>query len=123
MLGVTMEESGVTKVITIRLEGEKEVIEKAVSDEYFEEEDVPPEEGVIIPPRPARRHREGDAPQQDSSGETPDGEVSQNDDSGEEPEPVKEIETEVDAEPDQPDIAEQQDMADQPDAEEQPEDD
>ena len=33
MLGVTMEESGVTKVITIRLEGEKEVIEKAVSDE------------------------------------------------------------------------------------------
>jgi chromosome segregation protein len=123
MLGVTMEESGVTKVITIRLEGEKEVIEKAVSDEYFEEEDVPPEEGVIIPPRPARRHREGDAPQQDSSGETPDGEVSQTDDSGEEPEPVKEIETEVDAEPDQPDIAEQQDMADQPDAEEQPEDD
>ena len=57
MLGVTMEESGVTKVITIRLEGEKEHMEKTVMDENFEEEEVPPEEGVIIPPRPARRIR------------------------------------------------------------------
>ncbi len=61
MLGVTMEESGVTKVITIRLEGEKEVIDSSVSAEYFEEEDVAPEEGVVIPPRPTRRTRDGEA--------------------------------------------------------------
>lgn len=60
MLGVTMEESGVTKVITIRLEGEKEIIDSSISDEYFEEEDVAPEEGVVIPPRPPRRVRESE---------------------------------------------------------------
>lgn len=55
MLGVTMEESGVTKIIAIRLEGEKEVIQRAISEEIFEEEEVPPEEGIVIPPRPPRR--------------------------------------------------------------------
>lgn len=56
MLGVTMEESGVTKIIAIRLEGENEVIQRAVSEEKFEEEDVPLEEGIVIPLRPPRRN-------------------------------------------------------------------
>ncbi|MDR2897214.1 MAG: AAA family ATPase, partial [Spirochaetaceae bacterium] len=56
MLGVTMEESGITKVITIRLENESGIV--AIPDpEPFEEEDVAPEENVYIPPHPPRRHQ------------------------------------------------------------------
>lgn len=58
MLGVTMEESGVTKVIAIKLENEAERKEESLPNvESFEEEDVPPEEGVVVPPHPPRRHR------------------------------------------------------------------
>ena len=55
MLGVTMEESGVSKVITIRLE---EGAGLYIPDpEPFEEEEVPLEENVVIPPHPPKRVR------------------------------------------------------------------
>jgi len=58
MLGVTMEESGVTKVITIRLENEKDGKLETLPDiENFEEEDVEPEDNVVIPPHPPKRTR------------------------------------------------------------------
>ncbi len=61
MLGVTMEESGVTKVITIKLENENERKEEQLPNvESFEEEEVPPEEGVVVPPHPPRRQRQTD---------------------------------------------------------------
>ncbi|MCL2244453.1 MAG: AAA family ATPase [Treponema sp.] len=57
LLGVTMEESGVTKLITARIKHEELVIEDEPepqsdlwdTDEIFEEEDVPPEEGRELP--------------------------------------------------------------------------
>ncbi|MGP1576898.1 MAG: chromosome segregation SMC family protein [Treponema sp.] len=58
MLGVTMEESGVSKIIAIKLDSDIELIkrEEAVEEqEAFEEEDVAPETDVYIPPRPPRR--------------------------------------------------------------------
>ncbi len=54
MLGVTMQESGVSKIMTMRLD--KEITPEAEETEKeFIEEDVPPEENVYIPPRPAKR--------------------------------------------------------------------
>jgi chromosome segregation protein len=58
LLGVTMEESGVTKLITVRLENDELAIsdgpapqsELWETDAKFEEEDVPPEEGRQLPP-------------------------------------------------------------------------
>ena len=56
MLGVTMEESGVSKVITIRLENEGGTSnEKIPFIEPFEEEDVPLDEEVYMPPHPPKR--------------------------------------------------------------------
>ena len=53
MLGVTMEESGISKVITIKLEeGAKVYIP---DPEPFEEEEVEEETGIIIPNHPAKR--------------------------------------------------------------------
>jgi chromosome segregation protein len=57
LLGVTMEESGVTKLISVRLENEELVIAEGYqsqselwdTDSKFEEEDVPPEEGRQLP--------------------------------------------------------------------------
>ena len=54
MLGVTMQESGVSKVMTMRLDKEISA-EPDESGKEFIEEDVPPEENVYIPPRPAKR--------------------------------------------------------------------
>lgn len=54
MLGVTMQESGVSKVMTMRLDKEISA-EPDESEKEFIEEDVPPEENVYIPPRPAKR--------------------------------------------------------------------
>ncbi len=54
MLGVTMEESGVSKVITIKLEENGKII--LPDPEPFEEEDVPPETDVYIPPHPPKRN-------------------------------------------------------------------
>ncbi|CEM61375.1 chromosome segregation protein SMC [Treponema phagedenis] len=57
MLGVTMEESGVSKIISIKLDHESELLRKAAIDsaDDFVEEDVAPEEGVVIPPHPPKR--------------------------------------------------------------------
>lgn len=58
MLGVTMEESGITKIIAIKLENESEKRDANLPDvENFEDEDVAPEENVIIPPHPPKRVR------------------------------------------------------------------
>lgn len=59
LLGITMEESGVTKAVTIKIENENgSVSVVTVPDEDFQEEDVPPEENVYIPPRPPKRNHE-----------------------------------------------------------------
>lgn len=56
MLGVTMEESGITKVIAIRLENDAVREEERLSDtQPFEEEDVEPESDIVIPPHPKKR--------------------------------------------------------------------
>jgi chromosome segregation protein len=56
LLGVSMEESGVTKMIAIRITGEEEAratamaAEAAALSEHFVEEDIEPEEGRELPP-------------------------------------------------------------------------
>ncbi len=57
MLGITMEEFGVSKVIAIKLDAETEAESKEVSfeSEAFVEEEVEEEEGVYIPPHPPKR--------------------------------------------------------------------
>jgi chromosome segregation protein len=52
LLGVTMEEFGITKVISVRLEhGEQAVIAEPQDEEFpFEEEEIEPEEGRELPP-------------------------------------------------------------------------
>ncbi len=55
MLGVTMEESGISKVITIKLEENGRIV--LPEPEPFEEEDVAPETDVFIPPRPPKREK------------------------------------------------------------------
>ncbi|MDR1785601.1 MAG: AAA family ATPase [Spirochaetaceae bacterium] len=58
LLGITMEESGVSKLFSIRIdEREKEL---PFNRGPFEEEEVEPEAGVVIPSRPPKRQR-GDA--------------------------------------------------------------
>jgi chromosome segregation protein len=61
MLGVTMQESGISKIIALRLDDDIDKIKKNINDdtEPFIEEDVEPEQGVYIPPRPAKRENEG----------------------------------------------------------------
>ncbi|MDR0403205.1 MAG: AAA family ATPase [Treponema sp.] len=51
LLGVTMEESGITKLISVRLEHEEEAVTNrdALPEEEFVEEDVEPEEGRELP--------------------------------------------------------------------------
>ncbi len=57
LLGVTMEEFGVSKIITIRLEtdGKGGGSLKLPESAPFEEEDVEPEKDVYIPPHPPKR--------------------------------------------------------------------
>ncbi len=56
MLGITMEESGVSKVIALRLDQDiKRGADIDRSSADFVDEEVPEEEGVVIPPRPSRR--------------------------------------------------------------------
>lgn len=56
MLGVTMEESGISKTIALRLDQDIKVGADIHDEEVeFEEEDVEPEKDVYIPPRPPKR--------------------------------------------------------------------
>lgn len=58
MLGITMEESGVSKIIALRLDEDIQrgsEIDKSQDD--FRDEDVPDEEGVVLPPRPPKRNK------------------------------------------------------------------
>ena len=59
MLGITMEESGVSKIIALRLD--EDIKRGAVIDhnqDSFVDEDVPDEEGVVLPPRPPKRDKQ-----------------------------------------------------------------
>lgn len=56
MLGISMEESGVSKILGIRLsEVANPNADETENTEEFIEEDVPPEENVYLPPRPPKR--------------------------------------------------------------------
>ena len=56
MLGITMEESGVSKMIALRLDEDiKRGAEIDRSQDDFVEEDVPDEEGIVVPQRPPKR--------------------------------------------------------------------
>ena len=58
MLGITMEESGVSKIIALRLD--EDIKRGAIVDhnqDNFVDEDVPDEEGVVLPPRPPKRDK------------------------------------------------------------------
>jgi chromosome segregation protein len=57
MLGVTMEESGVSKVIALRLDTDIKINQppEDIPEAPFIEEDVEPEKGIYMPPRPPKR--------------------------------------------------------------------
>lgn len=56
MLGITMEESGISKIIALKLdENIKLGSEIDNSQTNFEDEEVPEEEGIVVPERPSRR--------------------------------------------------------------------
>ena len=57
MLGITMEESGVSKIIALRLDEDiKRGVPNETANDDFKDEDVPDEEGVVLPPRPPKRN-------------------------------------------------------------------
>ena len=60
MLGVTMQESGVSKIVSISLDKSIPTDDSFDDHEEFIEEDVPAEEGVVIPPRPQPRIHNAD---------------------------------------------------------------
>ncbi|MBR1404497.1 MAG: AAA family ATPase [Treponema sp.] len=55
MLGVTMQESGVSKIVAISLDKSISTDDSFDETEEFIEEEVPQEEGVVVPPRPEPR--------------------------------------------------------------------
>ena len=70
MLGITMQESGVSKVIALRLDQDIKRgadVDKTVYE--FKEENVPEEEGIVIPPRPPRRVKNEDEAEADTNTE------------------------------------------------------
>ncbi len=61
MIGVTMEESGVTKVV--QMKKDEDTLNGNIpyeADNDFVDEDVEPEEGIVLPPRPPRREHNPD---------------------------------------------------------------
>lgn len=62
MLGITMEESGVSKIIALRLDQDiKRGAEIDRNEVVFEDEEIDVEEGAVIPPRPQKRKTEVDS--------------------------------------------------------------
>lgn len=55
MLGITMEESGVSKIIALRLDEDLKTGKKFKREDNFVDEDIDVEEGAVIPPRPEKR--------------------------------------------------------------------
>ena len=56
MLGITMEESGVSKIIALRLDEDfRRGAEIDHQQDDFKDEEVPEEEGIVLPPRPPKR--------------------------------------------------------------------
>jgi chromosome segregation protein len=49
LLGVSMEESGVTKVVSVRLENEEAIRDEPILNEAYEEEEIEPETGRELP--------------------------------------------------------------------------
>lgn len=66
LLGVTMEESGISKLYTIRIENDGAGNIRLPDPEPFDEEEVEPEQNVYIPPHPPKRVRKN-AEQRESS--------------------------------------------------------
>jgi len=60
MLGVTMQESGVSKIVTISLDKSISTDDTFDETEEFVEEDVPDEEGIVAIPRPEPRIHNAD---------------------------------------------------------------
>ena len=60
MLGVTMQESGVSKIVTISLDKSISTDDSFDETEEFVEEDVPAEEGIVSIPRPEPRIHNAD---------------------------------------------------------------
>ena len=61
MLGITMEESGVSKIIALKLDKDIKLgatIDRNQAD--FKDEDVPEEEGIVIPQRPPKREKKSE---------------------------------------------------------------
>lgn len=78
MLGVTMEESGITKVLQVRLDEDTmngNIVFNDQSD--FVEEEVQPEEGIVIPPRPPRREHNPDGTLKTDAKTEPEENISQ----------------------------------------------
>jgi chromosome segregation protein len=57
LIGITMAESGVSTKLDVRLSegGDPDFVAADITP--FEDEDVPPEEGIVIPPHPPRRQQ------------------------------------------------------------------
>lgn len=61
MLGITMEESGVSKIIALRLDEDLKTGKKIREEAHnFEDEDIDVDEGAVIPPRPEKRIHNSD---------------------------------------------------------------
>ena len=68
LLGITMEESGISKTIALkRDENLKPTGSATTNTEDFVEEDVPDEEGVVLPPRPPKRIKTEKSPDEENN--------------------------------------------------------
>jgi len=69
LLGITMEESGVSKLLALKRDEEiKRDVDPLLSDN-FEEEDVELEDDIVLPPRPSRRNKSEETEKKSDVGE------------------------------------------------------